>query len=208
MANVSHAALTGSNLHEPKGVAEASANTVYRADGAGSGDWEAPLNLIERRALSGLAAEEFTGLSTYRSLWLVVEGWTWSATSTIPIIQFGTSGAYRTSGYLTSVLNNTTDLLNVTTAGAMITHTLSVDDGFANVQIMNFNSSTHPTSAQSESVQCSVNLIGSASSPGTYYRYDCTSIYPTVEAHEKIKVTTTGGTATCSGGYLTLYGIQ
>ncbi len=39
MPNVAHSALTGSNLHEPKGVASASANTVYVADGAGSGAW-------------------------------------------------------------------------------------------------------------------------------------------------------------------------
>ncbi len=34
-----HASLTGSNLHEPKGAASASANTVYVANGAGSGAW-------------------------------------------------------------------------------------------------------------------------------------------------------------------------
>lgn len=34
-----HANLTGADLHEPKGVATASANTVYGADGAGSGTW-------------------------------------------------------------------------------------------------------------------------------------------------------------------------
>lgn len=39
MANVSHATLTGSELHEPKGVATASASTVYVADGLGSGSW-------------------------------------------------------------------------------------------------------------------------------------------------------------------------
>lgn len=36
----SHASLTGSNLHEPKGVASASANTVYVANGSGSGTWQ------------------------------------------------------------------------------------------------------------------------------------------------------------------------
>ena len=39
MANVTHASLTGSNLHEPKGVANASNNQVYVANGAGSGVW-------------------------------------------------------------------------------------------------------------------------------------------------------------------------
>jgi len=37
MANSAHSTLTGSDLHEPKGYAAASADTVYVADGAGSG---------------------------------------------------------------------------------------------------------------------------------------------------------------------------
>ena len=36
---VQHSALTGAELHEPKGAAAASANTVYVATGAGSGAW-------------------------------------------------------------------------------------------------------------------------------------------------------------------------
>lgn len=34
-----HASMTDPELHEPKGAASASANTVYRATGAGSGSW-------------------------------------------------------------------------------------------------------------------------------------------------------------------------
>lgn len=34
-----HKDLTGSELHEPKGVASASSNTAYFADGSGSGSW-------------------------------------------------------------------------------------------------------------------------------------------------------------------------
>jgi hypothetical protein len=37
---VNHKDLTGVSLHEPKGVAAASANTVYVANGSGSGTWE------------------------------------------------------------------------------------------------------------------------------------------------------------------------
>lgn len=36
---VEHSTLTGSSLHEPKGVENATANYVYAADGAGSGTW-------------------------------------------------------------------------------------------------------------------------------------------------------------------------
>jgi hypothetical protein len=39
MATVQHSALTGSNLHEPKGVAAATVGQFYKADGAGSGVW-------------------------------------------------------------------------------------------------------------------------------------------------------------------------
>lgn len=39
MTTVAHSSLTGSDLHEPKGVASASANTLYVANGAGSGTW-------------------------------------------------------------------------------------------------------------------------------------------------------------------------
>lgn len=39
MANVAHSGLTDPNLHEPKGVAAASAGQIYVADGAASGDW-------------------------------------------------------------------------------------------------------------------------------------------------------------------------
>jgi hypothetical protein len=39
MANVEHSVLTGSDLHEPKGVAAAAANRVYVSNGAASGTW-------------------------------------------------------------------------------------------------------------------------------------------------------------------------
>jgi hypothetical protein len=35
-----HSALTGTDLHEPKGVEAATADEVYVADGAGSGTWQ------------------------------------------------------------------------------------------------------------------------------------------------------------------------
>jgi len=37
--SVQHSTLTGSDLHEPKGAASASANKVYVANGTGSGSW-------------------------------------------------------------------------------------------------------------------------------------------------------------------------
>ena len=40
MANVEHSALTGSALHEPKGVASANSGEAYVANGSGSGTWQ------------------------------------------------------------------------------------------------------------------------------------------------------------------------
>lgn len=39
MPNVAHSTLTGSDLHEPKGVSTANAGNVYIANGSGSGVW-------------------------------------------------------------------------------------------------------------------------------------------------------------------------
>lgn len=46
MANVEHSALTGSDLHEPKGVAAAVANRVYVSNGASSGSWTTVTNSV------------------------------------------------------------------------------------------------------------------------------------------------------------------
>lgn len=39
MANVLHSALTGAELHEPKGADSALSGQLYKSDGAGSGSW-------------------------------------------------------------------------------------------------------------------------------------------------------------------------
>jgi hypothetical protein len=43
---IEHSALTGSQLHEPKGAATAAAGTVYVANGNGSGTWLDPLDEV------------------------------------------------------------------------------------------------------------------------------------------------------------------
>lgn len=40
MADVQHSTITDPNVHEPKGASTASTNTVYVADGSGSGTWK------------------------------------------------------------------------------------------------------------------------------------------------------------------------
>jgi len=46
MANVNHSSLTDPLIHEPKGVASASAGKVYVADGSGSGTWTSKETLV------------------------------------------------------------------------------------------------------------------------------------------------------------------
>ena len=206
MTNVSHAGLTGDDLHEPKGVAEASANTVYRADGAGSGSWEAPLKLIERRALTTNTAEDFTGLSTYRHLIFIIESISFGTPTTEAILlQVGTSSAWRTSGYYTSAINDLLDTANLSTAGLLVGRGSSIyGHGFGVIEISNFNT-TYPTSSLSYFNTNNVNRINSSSS-GAPYPGNYMSIYPTAEAHEKLRLTTPSGD-TMTDGYLTLYGM-
>lgn len=53
MANIAHSTLTGSELHEPKGVATAALGTVYVANGAGSGNWQS----ISTSSFTGMVAD-------------------------------------------------------------------------------------------------------------------------------------------------------
>jgi len=64
MADVLHASITDPYLHEPKGAAAASANTVYHADGAGSGTWALP-QVLEFFCVSGVIADVSSPGSIY-----------------------------------------------------------------------------------------------------------------------------------------------
>ena len=66
MPTVSHASLTAdADLHEPKGAAAAAANTVYIADGAGSGSFQNILTALTIPTFSeGTYTPELASLST------------------------------------------------------------------------------------------------------------------------------------------------
>jgi hypothetical protein len=50
-----HKDLTGVDLHEPKGAAAASANTIYTSDGAGSGTWsKVTVNSIDATSIKNI----------------------------------------------------------------------------------------------------------------------------------------------------------
>jgi hypothetical protein len=59
-----HSEISDPDIHEPKGITAAAAGTVYKADGAGSGDWELP-TVSERFTLCATMADVSTASSVY-----------------------------------------------------------------------------------------------------------------------------------------------
>ena len=60
--SVEHSTLTGSDLHEPKGIASANTGQVYIANGSGSGTWTAHNNKV---ILNARIDDISTGSSAY-----------------------------------------------------------------------------------------------------------------------------------------------
>lgn len=75
MANVAHASLTGSNLHEPKGADTAAAGQVYISNGLGSGSWSTVTGLV----FTGMVADFTTPIAP--AGWLECDGSVISAAS-------------------------------------------------------------------------------------------------------------------------------
>jgi hypothetical protein len=63
MTNVSHASLTGSEVHEPKGIVSATLGTVYVSNGSGSGSWQ------------NVGTSSFTGMVADFIAPIVPSGW-------------------------------------------------------------------------------------------------------------------------------------
>lgn len=92
MADVKHSTLTGADLHEPKGVSTAAANTAYIANGAGSGTWS-PIAEQGHVCIRATRNNETTNINnTFRTLTTL--GATWGV-NTPP-----TGGITHTSGSL------------------------------------------------------------------------------------------------------------
>lgn len=115
MADVSHASLTGANLHEPKGAAAASADTVMIADGAGGTSWaKVDVANIDSSSIKQLNKKEFTfslNLNIAASYFLVIPyagdiSKIWSATNASftgsnAILTFEIAGTPVTNGTIT-----------------------------------------------------------------------------------------------------------
>jgi hypothetical protein len=111
MSNVSHASLTGIELHESKGVATAAANTLYVADGVGSGTWRAltSADILSSGATAGapvllstLTASASTDLqdttsftSAYKHYRIQLENLIPSASSSVPRFQPFINGVFQ-----------------------------------------------------------------------------------------------------------------
>lgn len=79
MSNVAHAAITGTNVHEPKGIATATSGQAYIANGAGSGVW----TNIATASFTGMIADFPTPIAP--SGWLELDGTDISATTFAPL---------------------------------------------------------------------------------------------------------------------------
>ena len=114
---VEHVTITDPNLHEPKGVAAASADEVYVADGAGSGAW----GTIPGAIVSGkqvVTSARLTDVSTASNEVFILAG----ATGTVTAIYTILSGAIATADVvLTSYLGIfpiTTGTVTITQSGS------------------------------------------------------------------------------------------
>lgn len=112
MPNVEHASLTDPNLHEPKGVAAAAVDSIYQANGSGSGSWKLPLKKYTITISPALVNANTTSEQTFTCTGLVVAtdkiigvskpthqaglgivGWRVSADNTIAIVFMNNTGA-------------------------------------------------------------------------------------------------------------------
>jgi len=76
MADVQHKDIVDPNIHEPKGVAYASAGSVYTADGSGSGSWEAAVTSSATNRVVYTASGSWTAPEGVTSIgvWVVGRG--------------------------------------------------------------------------------------------------------------------------------------
>lgn len=95
-----HATLTGSQLHEPKGVETATSGQIYVADGLGSGDWNYPGGYLYGELYIGAGS---TGLTLN------------SVADTYVI--YNPTAEWTTNGYNGVTLNATNGTITATTAG-------------------------------------------------------------------------------------------
>ena len=106
---VTHASLTGAELHESKGVAAATSGQVYVANGSGSGTWRAliagdiPANTYYKVTSQTLASTsgtsiDFTVPANTKRITVAFAGVSTNGTSTY-LIRLGSAGSIITTNY-------------------------------------------------------------------------------------------------------------
>lgn len=227
MTTVSHATLTGSNLHEPKGASTALINTVYVSDGAGSGTWQTIGNsqtdgmignmaLIKSVAASSSSTIDFvhgvSGVildSTYDNYEIFITGVQFSSASNglSMIIGTGVGPTWQHSGYnggqfsigqgTSFATYGMTSAINLTNNSSVNTETYSVSNYQARVKFAN------PASGSFFNI----------SADGTYVdnalyseRFNATGMYTTAIAVTGIRFLPYSGTIT--SGRFSLYGYR
>jgi hypothetical protein len=125
---VAHASLTGADLHEPKGVASASADTVYVANGAGSGTWEKiSADSIDSTSVKNVNKFQylyrFEDIGTVKSVYLPIK----NACTLTSVTVISQSTPTTASTVLTFKNNGSSTIgtVTVTTAAAPATFTMS-----------------------------------------------------------------------------------
>lgn len=186
MANVAHNILTGADLHEPKGISGASANTVYVANGAGSGTWSSGSVLL---GITGQIADFATPLPP--TGWLECDGATLSRAtfaglfSAMTIQQTGTrtnasaiitgltSTANMRAGYFVGAvvggqITNGTTILTVDSATQITMNANALSSGSATVIVSPFALGDGTTTF-------TLPNVSAVGGPGGYFRRSRTS---------------------------------
>ena len=196
MANQTHSAITDPDIHEPKGVSTAASGRVYMSDGAGSGTWLRPMDLVATGDSVTSSGVEITGLEIYSELILVTE----TVNSGVDDKFFGvqlysqSGAAYRSSAtdYLTTYNSRGEDKDedNVNFAALMVGRTYNNSRLYltAITRISNFNHATIPTSSYSQAMALNALLTVTATVPTNEVGHVATSIATTAEINSQIKI--------------------
>lgn len=107
MTDIAHADLTGDNLHEPKGVDNATSGQVYVADGNGSGSWTS----ISATAFVGMIADFPTPVAP--TGWLELDGTdinTTTYSSLFNVMTLAVSGTRSSGSPVIGGLSSTTNI--------------------------------------------------------------------------------------------------
>ena len=170
MPNIEHKDLTDPELHEPKGIAGAIANTVYVADGSGTGTWSkiVPDNVVVVHSVSDLPAA-VGGVITLaaNTIYLIVG--TISLSSSVISIP-NTSGLIGTNPFIDKITSASSSPL-LTISNNCVISNLGFSHSAGDFIDVNDTASYDILITNCVVEQC--NKIGSVDAPGNFVMKDC-----------------------------------